>query len=157
MLGITPAQRQPLPDYSVRPAEPLERRWSPYSDNGGSTVAVAGEDFVVVASDTRLTNGGFGILSRNVDKLFQLTDESVLAACGCWGDVLTLTKLVNARIKMYKYNHNRTMTTPATAQMLANMLYSKRFFPYSVRNILAGLDDNGIYLKLILFLTLSTL
>ena len=158
MLGITPAQRQPLPDYSVRPAEPLERRWSPYSDNGGSTVAVAGEDFVVVASDTRLTNGGYGILSRNVSKMFQLTDESVLAACGCWADVLTLTKLINARIQMYKYNHNRTMKTPATAQMLANMLYSKRFFPYSVRNILAGLDDKGTYLMFeFVFLTSSAI
>jgi len=143
MLGITPAQRAPLPDYSSAPGEPLQRLWSPYSDNGGSTVAVAGEDFVVVASDTRLTDGGYGILSRNIPKMFTLTDESVLAACGCWGDVLTLTKLVNARIKMYKYNHNRTMKTPAAAQMLANMLYAKRFFPYSVRNILAGLDDEG--------------
>lgn len=143
MLGITPAQRQPIPDYSARPGEPLERRWSPYNDNGGSTVAVAGEDFVVVASDTRLTDGRYGILSRNVSKMFQLTDESVLAACGCWADVLSLTKLINARIQMYKYNHNRSMKTPSTAQMLANMLYSKRFFPYSVRNILAGLDEEG--------------
>ena len=143
MLGITPAPRQPLPDYSMNPGEPLERRWSPYSDNGGSTVAVAGEDFVVVASDTRLTNGGFGILSRNISKMFQLTDESVLAACGCWADVLTLTKLINARIQMYKYSHNRSIKTPSISQMLANMLYAKRFFPYSVRNILAGLDENG--------------
>jgi len=143
MLGITPAPRQPLPDYSMNPGEPMERRWSPYSDNGGSTVAVAGEDFVVVASDTRLTNGGFGILSRNVSKMFQLTDESVLAACGCWADVLTLTKLINARIQMYKYSHNRSIKTPSISQMLANMLYAKRFFPYSVRNILAGLDENG--------------
>ena len=143
MLGITPAQRQPLPDYSSNLGEPIERRWSPYSDNGGSTVAVAGEDFVIVASDTRLTNGGYGILSRNISKMFQLTDESVLAACGCWADVLTLTKLLNARIQVYKYTHNRTMKTPSISQMLANTLYSKRFFPYSVRNILAGLDEEG--------------
>ena len=144
MLGITPSSRQPLPDYAVNSGGPLERhRWSPYNDNGGSTVAVAGEDFVVVASDTRLTDGRYGILSRQVPKMFQLTDDTVLAACGCWADVLTLTKLVNARLQIYKYTHNRTMKTPATAQMLANMLYSKRFFPYYVRNILAGLDENG--------------
>ena len=35
-----------------------ERRFSPYSDNGGSVVAIAGEDFVVIASDTRLSGHG---------------------------------------------------------------------------------------------------
>ena len=35
-----------------------ERRFSPYSDNGGSVVGIAGEDFVVIASDTRLSGHG---------------------------------------------------------------------------------------------------
>ena len=33
----------------------FQARFSPYSDNGGSVVAIAGEDFVVIASDTRLS------------------------------------------------------------------------------------------------------
>jgi len=143
MLGITPSARQQLPDYAGNPGHPQEHRWSPYNDNGGSTVAVAGDDFVVVASDTRLTDGRYGILSRNCSKVFKLTDSTLLASCGCWADVLMLTKLINARIQIYKYTHNRVMKTRATAQMLANMLYSKRFFPYYVRNILAGLDEHG--------------
>jgi len=144
MLGITPSQRAPIPDYAANPGQPLQRHgWSPYNDNGGSTVAVAGDDFVVVASDTRLTGGRYGILSRNCSKVFKLTDSTLLAACGCWADVLTLTKLIKARIQIYKYTHNRTMLTPSAAQMLANMLYAKRFFPYFVRNILAGLDEDG--------------
>ena len=41
---------QGLSDYNNGATE---RRFSPYSDNGGSVVAIAGEDFCVIASDTR--------------------------------------------------------------------------------------------------------
>lgn len=44
---------------------------------------------------------------------------------------------------MYQHEHQKEMTTPAAAQMLSIMLYHKRFFPYYVSNILAGLDENG--------------
>lgn len=62
-------------------------------------VAVAGEDFSVIASDTRLSEG-FSIHSRDQSKLYNLTKTTVLGACGFHGDVLTLTKLLRARMKV---------------------------------------------------------
>ena len=47
------------------------------------------------------------------------------------------------RLKTYRHTHGRTMATPAVAQMTATMLYGKRFFPYYISNILAGLDKDG--------------
>ena len=35
-------------------------------------MAVAGQDYALIASDTRLTDGGYGILSRTTPKLFQV-------------------------------------------------------------------------------------
>ena len=134
-LGITAAPRPPLPDYSTA-GEPLQHHFSPYNDNGGTTAAIAGDNFVVIASDTRLTDGGYGILSRGLPKLFNLTDNIVLGATGCWADILTLTRLLGARIKIFKYTHNQQILSTECSQMLANTLYAKRFFPYSVTNIL---------------------
>ncbi|KYM98866.1 PREDICTED: proteasome subunit beta type-1-like [Cyphomyrmex costatus] len=116
--------------------------FNPYSDNGGSVVALAGDDFCVIAADTRLSTG-FTIHTRNQDKLFPLSDTTILGCSGCWCDTTTLTRLLSARMQMYKHEHQKEMLTPAVAQMLSIMLYHKRFFPYYVSNILAGLDENG--------------
>jgi len=35
------------------------------------------------------------------------------------------------------------MQPGSIAQLLSTLLYSRRFFPYYVYNVLAGLDDNG--------------
>nr|QBH72811.1 proteasome subunit beta type [Franklinothrips vespiformis] len=132
------ALMQSMNDY--RPMQ--HQRFSPYSDNGGSIVAISGDDFAVIGSDTRLSSG-YSVCTRNQSKLFQLTDRTVLGSSGCWCDTLTLTRTLVARLQMYQHEHQKDMTTPAVAQLISTMLYYKRFFPYYVSNVLAGLDANG--------------
>ena len=40
------------------------QKFDPYQLNGGLVSAVAGKDYVLIASDTRLTDGGYGVHSR---------------------------------------------------------------------------------------------
>lgn len=107
-----------------------------------SVVAIAGPGYAVIAADTRLSTG-YSIHTRNQNKLFKLTDTTVLASTGCWPDTLALTSLVKVRIQMYKDQHGKEMSTTAIAQMLSNLMYNRRFFPYYVSNVLAGLDTDG--------------
>ena len=46
-------------------------RFYPYSDNGGSILAIAGKDFSVIAGDTRQTEG-YSIQTRYARKVWQL-------------------------------------------------------------------------------------
>lgn len=46
-------------------------------------------------------------------------------------------------MQMYEHTHNKTMTSNAVAQMLSILMYNRRFFPYYVSNILAGIDEEG--------------
>ncbi|NWI61351.1 PSB1 protein, partial [Calyptomena viridis] len=117
-------------------------RFSPYTFNGGTVLAIAGEDFSVVASDTRLSEG-YAIHCRDSPKCYKLTEQTVIGCTGFHGDCLTLTKIIEARLKMYKHSNNKTMTTGAIAAMLSTILYSRRFFPYYVYNIIGGLDEEG--------------
>jgi hypothetical protein len=50
---------------------------------------------------------------------------------------------------MYEQQHNKEMSVKAAAQMLSNTLYYRRFFPFYVNCILAGLDDEGAGSKLV--------
>eukprot|EP00730_Choanoeca_flexa_P008662 TRINITY_DN12517_c2_g8_i2.p1 TRINITY_DN12517_c2_g8~~TRINITY_DN12517_c2_g8_i2.p1 ORF type:complete len:178 (+),score=21.77 TRINITY_DN12517_c2_g8_i2:238-771(+) len=117
-------------------------RFDPYAQNGGTVLGIAGEDYALIASDTRLSEG-YEIHSRNSPKCFQLAPHTVLGCAGFHGDVLTLIKRLEARHVQYKQKHHKEMSTPACAQMLATMLYGKRFFPYYTYNILAGIDKEG--------------
>ena len=68
----------------------------------------------------------------------------MLATAGFRGDILALQKLLRAKLVEYKQKHGEEIKVHAAAQMLANTLYGKRFFPYYTWNVLAGLDEEGI-------------
>ena len=123
-------------------SQPMERHFNPYEMNGGSLIAVAGEDFAMIASDTRLSEG-YSILSRDSPHLYRLHANCIVGCVGFHGDCLTFTKTLETRLKMYEYEHNKKASAPAIAQLLSTMLYNRRFFPYYVNTVVAGLNNEG--------------
>jgi len=132
------ASQRPLADYQ----RPTQCYFSPYEMNGGTILAIAGDDYALIATDTRLSQG-FSIHSRDCPKTFHLSDQVILGSCGFHGDVLTLTKTIGARLKVFAQDHNKEMSTKSVAAMLSTILYYKRFFPYYTHNVVAGLDEEG--------------
>lgn len=148
---------QETPAYSFSEQAPTaassgiqQRSFYPYTDNGGSTLGIAGADFTIMAGDTRSTHG-YNINSRYVPKLFLIGGEGptnkgariVLSVVGFAADGDALKERLDTIVKMYKYQHGKPMSVTACAQRLSHILYSKRFFPYYVHAILAGLDEEG--------------
>lgn len=66
-----------MPDGSF--ARPQQRQFNPYTDNGGTILAVAGADFTVIAGDTRQSEG-YSIQTRYAPKVFRLCVDLSSAA-----------------------------------------------------------------------------
>ena len=57
-----------MPDSSLTPQT---RSFNPYTENGGTILAIAGQDFSVIAGDTRQSEG-YSIQTRYAPKVFRL-------------------------------------------------------------------------------------
>ncbi|KAI0483054.1 N-terminal nucleophile aminohydrolase [Xylariaceae sp. FL0804] len=127
-----------------------EHRFNPYTDNGGSTLAIAGADFTIMAGDTRLTSG-YSIHTRHAPKVFKIGGSTssqddaniLLSVVGFAADGEALQERLDAVCKMYRYRHGKPMSVNACAARLSSILYGRRFFPYYVYAILGGLDEDG--------------
>ena len=119
-----------------------------YTDNGGSTLGITGSTFAILAGDTRSTSG-YSINTRMAPKLFRIgyPDDPnsliVLSVVGFAADGHALKERLDAIVKMYRYQHGKSMGVKACAQRLSTILYQKRFFPYYVHAILGGIAEDG--------------
>ncbi|KAL3234310.1 Proteasome subunit beta type-6 [Nakaseomyces bracarensis] len=131
-------------DYSSEASNvPIEHRFNPYSDNGGTILGIAGEDFAVLAGDTRHTTD-YSINSRYEPKVFDCGDNIIISANGFAADGEALVKRFKNSIKWYHFDHNdKKLSISSAARNIQHLLYGKRFFPYYVHTIIAGLDEEG--------------
>ncbi|KAM7535629.1 hypothetical protein Aperf_G00000094111 [Anoplocephala perfoliata] len=119
-------------------------QFNPYSQNGGTVLGISGRDFALVASDTRLTDEDMGILfSRNSPHIYEIGPNLRICLAGFHGDVLTFIKIIESRVKDYRYHHKKEISLSALANLISICLYSRRFFPFYVSTILAGIDEDG--------------
>lgn len=122
---------------------PIEHRFNPYSDNGGTILGIAGKDFAVLAGDTRHTTD-YSINSRYEPKVFNVGDGILCSANGFAADGAALVKRIENSLKWYHFDNNdKQMSLKSMARNVQHLLYGKRFFPYYVHTILAGLDAEG--------------
>ena len=117
-------------------------KFSPFTDNGGTTLAIAGHNYAILAGDTRQSQG-YEINSRYQPHVFQMHKRALFSGSGMYADTTELYKQIQARMTVYEHRHKQPMSVQAMAQMCQTMLYGKRFFPYYVFTVLAGLDADG--------------
>eukprot|EP01130_Rhizamoeba_saxonica_P018910 TRINITY_DN9640_c0_g1_i1.p1 TRINITY_DN9640_c0_g1~~TRINITY_DN9640_c0_g1_i1.p1 ORF type:complete len:205 (-),score=52.91 TRINITY_DN9640_c0_g1_i1:41-655(-) len=110
--------------------------------NGGCVLAMAGKGCVAIASDLRLGSQAQTI-AFDKSKVFKLNDQCFIGLPGLLSDSQTFVDKLKFRTALYKLKEGREMQPSVLSHVTANMLYQKRFGPYFIEPVIAGLDENG--------------
>jgi proteasome beta subunit len=107
---------------------------------GTTTVGLVCKDGVVFASDRRATMGYF-IASKDIDKIYPVSDRIAMTIAGSVGDAQTLIRWMNAELKLYELKHEKPATVEAASVLLANILSQYKYYPFFVQLLIGGIDE----------------
>jgi len=98
-----------------------------------------GKNCVAIASDRR-----FGIQAQTVgmdfQKIFEMGSRLYVGLPGLATDVQTVSQRLKFRLNLYELRENRQIKPKTFLSMVSNLLYERRFGPYFVEPVIAGLD-----------------
>ncbi len=97
------------------------------------------KDGVVFASDRRATMG-YLIASKDIDKIYPISDTIAMTIAGSVGDAQTLVRWMTAELKLYELKHEKPATVEAAATLLGNILSQYKLFPFFVQLLVGGID-----------------
>ena len=103
---------------------------------------MVGKNCVAIASDTR-----FGIqhqtVSMDFSKVYRVTEKTFVGFPGLASDTQTMINKLRFRLKLYSLDEDREMQPQIISNLLQTLLYEKRFGPFFVEPVVAGLDKNN--------------
>ncbi|KAL1914727.1 uncharacterized protein VTP21DRAFT_7985 [Calcarisporiella thermophila] len=110
--------------------------------NGAAIVAMVGKNCVAIAADKRLGQQAMTV-SNEFQKIFPVTDKTYIGLAGLATDVQTLHESFRFKTNLYKLREERTIEPKTFAHLVSSSLYERRFGPYFVEPVIAGLDKKG--------------
>lgn len=100
---------------------------------------MVGKDCVAIACDLRLGLQSLTV-SNNFPKIFQYAPSCYLGLTGLATDVSTVSDLFRYKVNMYRLREERNISPQTLANLVSSSLYEKRFGPYFVSPVLAGIN-----------------
>lgn len=115
---------------------------------------MSGKDCVAIACDLRLGMQALTI-SNNYPKIFSFTSPTTtpstnssqptvyLGLTGLATDIATVSEQLRYKTNMYRLREERSISPRTFAQLISTSLYEKRFGPWFVSPVVAGLDGKN--------------
>ena len=108
---------------------------------GTTTVGIAVEDGVVIATDMRASLGGRFVSNKNVQKVEQIHDTAALTLVGSVGGAQSFIRTLRSEADLYEVRRGESMSIDALATLAGNFARGGPFF--AIHPILGGVDDEG--------------
>lgn len=100
---------------------------------------MVGKDCVAIACDLRLGMQALTV-SNNFPKIFNYAPSTYLGLTGLATDVTTVSDLFRYKVNMYRLREERHISPQTLANLVSSSLYERRFGPYFVSPVIAGIN-----------------
>jgi proteasome beta subunit len=110
--------------------------------HGTTTVGLVCSDGVVLATDTRVTAGGF-IAHKRGKKLLKIDDNIAMTISGGVADAQNVVDTLKYYTNLYRIERRRPIPVKSAAQVVSNVLFSSRLYPYVADVLVGGVDSTG--------------
>ncbi len=107
-------------------------------------MGVVCRDGVILATDTRATMGTF-IAHKRAKKVFKIDDHLAMTIAGGVAVAQKIVDVLRANSSLFSLNFGRSMSVPAAARLIANVLFSNREAgaPLPLQLLIGGIDESG--------------
>jgi proteasome beta subunit len=110
--------------------------------HGTTTVGIVCSDGVVLATDTRVTAGGY-IAHKRGKKLLQVDGHLAVTISGGVADAQNVVDSLKYYANSYRIEKGQLLPVKSAARIVSNILFSSRYYPY-IAIVLVGGYDEGV-------------
>ena len=107
--------------------------------NGSAVIAMCGKNCVALATDTRF-GAQHQTIASDFQRIFRINDKCFVGLSGLASDVQTVMDRINFRMNLYKLREDRNIAVRTFNDFLSSFLYERRFGPWFVEPLVAGLE-----------------
>lgn len=109
---------------------------------GAVSIGIKCKDGIVLGNERR-SIWGYTVLSKNVKKVFRVTENIGFSISGLISDMQILTKIMRANANIYELDKGSPMKVKTLAKFLASFLYRQKMAPLYTQVIIGGVDAAG--------------
>ncbi|MBD3229153.1 MAG: archaeal proteasome endopeptidase complex subunit beta [Candidatus Lokiarchaeota archaeon] len=107
-----------------------------------TTAGIVCKDGIVLASDHQASSGYY-VAHKHAKKIHKITDNIGMTIAGTVADAQSIIDIMIAECNLYKLDHEQEISVEAAANLLSNILYGQRIYPYMLQTIIGGEDKSG--------------